>query len=95
MSLLVSYVDKNVSVVTNDGRVLVGLLRGFDQSCNVILENTVERIFSSETGTQEVSVGLYVIRGDDISIVGELDIEKEAETDWQQIKAIPLRPIVH
>jgi len=44
---------------------------------------------------QEVAVGLYVLRGDDIAILGELDAEKESETDFQQIKAPPLRPVVH
>lgn len=95
MSLLSSYVDKTVSIVTNDGRILIGTLRGFDQSCNVILENTVERIFGTEVAMQEVAVGLYVLRGDDIAILGELDTEKESETDFQKIQAAPLRPVVH
>ncbi|EME31962.1 Sm-like protein LSM8 [Galdieria sulphuraria] len=95
MSLLSSYVDKTVSVVTNDGRILIGILKGFDQSCNVILESTVERIFGTDVAMQEVAVGLYVLRGDDIAILGELDAEKESETDFQQIQAAPLRPVVH
>ncbi|KAI9274579.1 hypothetical protein BDA99DRAFT_476515 [Phascolomyces articulosus] len=89
MSLLQSYVDSSVLIITLDGRVLVGLLKGTDQTANVILSNCEERVFSAD-GTETVPLGLYLVRGDSICTVGLLDEEKESEIDWSQVKAEPL-----
>ena len=55
---------EQVLAVTQDGRVIVGTLRGFDNVGSVILSGCVERIFSAESGVEEVPLGLYVVRGD-------------------------------
>ncbi|KAI8978631.1 hypothetical protein BDB01DRAFT_799496 [Pilobolus umbonatus] len=89
MSLLQPFMDQHVLVVTLDGRVLVGKLRGADQTCNVILETCEERVFSSD-GTEVVPLGLYLIRGDNLATIGELDSEKEAALDITEIRADPL-----
>lgn len=53
-SMIEGYVDKIVQVVTNDGRNLVGVLKGFDQKTNVILDECHERVYSSEAGVEQV-----------------------------------------
>jgi len=83
-SLLLEFVDKTVSVITNDGRNVVGQMRGFDQVCNIILDKCVERVFSTDIGMQTVSLGLHVIRGDNIAIVGEVDKERDEKIPWDQ-----------
>ena len=35
---LTALVDRQISVITNDGRNIIGILRGFDQVTNLILE---------------------------------------------------------
>lgn len=65
-SLLLDYVDKRVGVITNDGRLVVGRLRGFDQVCNIVLDTCFERIFSTDQGAESVDHGVYVIRGDNM-----------------------------
>ncbi|CAO3587542.1 unnamed protein product [Absidia cylindrospora] len=93
MSLLQPYVDCKVCTNLDFGwRILVGTLRGTDQTSNVILEKCEERVFSS-TGTEVNPLGLYLIRGDNICTVGLLDTEKEQEMDITQIKAEPLGPL--
>jgi U6 snRNA-associated Sm-like protein LSm8 len=78
-----------VYVLTSDGRVLIGTLVGNDQVQNLILNDTVERVYpppssSSSFGTdnseqgdaavvEEVELGLYVVRGDSLCLVGEYD----------------------
>ena len=52
--MLEGMVDKVVQVVTNDGRNIVGLLKGFDQTTNVILDECHERVFSSAAGVEQV-----------------------------------------
>ena len=94
-AMLEGLVDKVVQVVTNDGRNIVGLLKGFDQSTNVILDECHERVFSSEAGVEQVVLGLYIVRGDNIAVVAEIDEEADAELALDEIVAEPLRPIVH
>ena len=53
-------------MITNDGRNIVGNLRGFDQATNLILDECHERIFSPIEGVQQEVLGLYVIRGDNM-----------------------------
>lgn len=85
-SLLLEYVDKRVNVITNDGRNVTGTLRGFDQVCNVILEKSIERIFSQSAGVETVTLGLYIIRGDNIAVLGEIDQEQDAKVPWHTTK---------
>ncbi len=89
------YNIETVYVVTNDGRLFVGTLKGFDQTTNLILEQTQERLFSLEDGVIMESIGLYIVRGDNISLVGELDLAKDASIDWAEIRAEPIPSIVH
>lgn len=59
---LQSLVNTKVSVLTNDGKILIGTLLGFDQTTNLILSGTKERIFSLD-GTIEDELGLFLLRG--------------------------------
>ncbi|EKX50868.1 hypothetical protein GUITHDRAFT_157257 [Guillardia theta CCMP2712] len=92
---LSSLIDSPVSIITNDGRNIIGTLKGLDQKLNVILEECYERVFSKEAGVEQVTLGLYIVRGDNIAIVGEVDEHKDSGTDWTSIKAEPLKHIVH
>lgn len=82
-----------IQIVTNDGRVIVGALRGFDQSINVVLEDCHERIFSSTSGVELSPLGLYVVRGDNVAIVGLVD--ESRELDLSNLMCEPLKPVVH
>lgn len=83
---MIDFIEKQVSVITNDGRNIIGRLRGFDQVCNIILEKSFEREFSKENGVLVLSLGLYVIRGDNIAVIGEVDVDKDKRTNWENIK---------
>jgi U6 snRNA-associated Sm-like protein LSm8 len=67
-SSLEKMVDHTISIITNDGRNIVGNLKGFDQCVNVILDECHERVFSSNAGVEQVVLGLYVIRGDNMYV---------------------------
>ncbi len=45
---------------------LQGKLKGFDTRANLILADCVEREFSEEEGVEMVSLGLYMIKGDNV-----------------------------
>ncbi|UIZ28776.1 hypothetical protein KXD40_007174 [Peronospora effusa] len=58
--------DQTISVITNDGRNIIGVLKGFDQCVNVVLDESFERVFSLKEPVEAVELGLYIIRGDNI-----------------------------
>ncbi|CAA0813419.1 Sm-like protein LSM8 [Striga hermonthica] len=92
---LETLVDQTISIITNDGRNIVGVLKGFDQATNIILDESHERVYSTKEGVQQLVLGLYIIRGDNISIVGELDEELDASLDLSKLRAHPLKPVIH
>eukprot|EP00598_Pedospumella_elongata_P006499 CAMPEP_0184970380 /NCGR_PEP_ID=MMETSP1098-20130426/2894_1 /TAXON_ID=89044 /ORGANISM="Spumella elongata, Strain CCAP 955/1" /LENGTH=95 /DNA_ID=CAMNT_0027492317 /DNA_START=33 /DNA_END=320 /DNA_ORIENTATION=- len=92
---LQEWVNKTVSIITSDGRNIVGSLKGFDQTMNVILEQSHERVFSEDKGVSQNPLGLYIIRGDNIVVVAELDEEEDAKTDFSSVMAPPLKPVMH
>ncbi|GAB2210850.1 hypothetical protein Droror1_Dr00016138 [Drosera rotundifolia] len=89
-------VDQMISVViTNDGRHKVGMLRGFDQATNLILDESHERVYSTQQGVEDIVLGLYIIRGDNISIIGELDAELDESINRKVLRGHPLKPVIH
>lgn len=95
ISGLEDLVDETISVITNDGRNIVGILKGYDQATNLIMDESHERVYSTRTGVEQLVLGLYIIRGDNISVVGELDEDLDSNLDLSQLRAQPLKPVVH
>ncbi|KAF9689806.1 hypothetical protein SADUNF_Sadunf01G0130900 [Salix dunnii] len=73
---LASYLDKKLLVLLRDGRKLMGLLRSFDQFANAVLEGACERVIVGDLYC-DIHLGLYVIRGENVVLIGELDLERE------------------
>lgn len=73
---LVEELDKRLLVQLRDGRKILGILRSFDQFANLVMEDAVERII---VGTQyaEVPLGLYIVRGENVVLLGEIDPSKD------------------
>jgi len=67
-----------------DGRTLIGLLRSIDQFANLVLHRTVERI---HVGKQygDISRGIFLIRGENVVLLGEVDLEKESKVGLTQV----------
>jgi U6 snRNA-associated Sm-like protein LSm8 len=43
-----------------------GTLKGFDQTVNIILDDSHERVYSVTQGVEQVALGLYIVRGDNM-----------------------------
>ncbi|KOS14765.1 hypothetical protein Malapachy_1020 [Malassezia pachydermatis] len=85
---LVDLVDKKVIVVLRDGRKLIGILRSYDQFANLVLQETVERIFLGNR-YGDVPKGLYIVRGENVVLMGEIDLDKEDEVPQSVASSIP------
>lgn len=66
---LKKYMDKNVKAKLNGGRVVEGMLRGFDPFLNLVLDNSHE---IQKDGTR-VRIGCVVMRGSSIVMLEALD----------------------
>mmetsp|Transcript_826 Transcript_826/g.823 ORF Transcript_826/g.823 Transcript_826/m.823 type:complete len:117 (+) Transcript_826:59-409(+) len=73
---LLEQLDTRVLIILGDGRHLVGILRSFDQFLNLVLEETSERIILAGKYC-DIPLGLYIVRGDNIVLLGEIDDELE------------------
>jgi len=73
---LIEEVDKRVLLVLRDGRKLVGTFRSFDQFANMVFEDVIERIFVDNKYCEK-KLGTFIIRGENIVILGEIDTELE------------------
>ncbi|KAI0033156.1 Sm-like ribonucleoprotein [Vararia minispora EC-137] len=81
---LVDCVDRKMLVILRDGRKLHGVLRSYDQFANLVLEDTVERIYSGNTFAEKWC-GLFLIRGENVVLLGEIDLDQEDDVPLQQV----------
>ncbi|KAJ5917659.1 hypothetical protein N7466_011213 [Penicillium verhagenii] len=91
---LQTYINKKVLILTVDGRTLLGNLLSTDQLTNLVLTNTVERIIRTpedDEASTEIEHGLYLIRGDNVVVCGEVDEKIDADIDWTKVKGEVIR----
>jgi len=56
------FMEKRLDLKLNGSRHVVGVLRGYDQFMNIVLDNTVEIV----SPTEKNEIGMVVIRGNSI-----------------------------
>ena len=89
---------EKVLIITTDGRTLTGDLLSCDQTTNVVLGNTIERIIrppEDEEQSTEVGHGLYLIRGEHVAICGLLDEELDSKIDWGKVRGSVIGGVKH
>ena len=75
---LCEHLDHRVLVILRDGRHLIGKLASHDQYSNLVLEETVERRIAKSKGIYaDDELGIFLVRGDNIVLLGEIDPERE------------------
>jgi len=81
---LLDQVDKKVLVLLRDKRTLIGILRTCDQFNNLVLHESVERIcVGNKYG--DIERGLFIVRGDNVVLVGEIDPSKEGAANLTKV----------
>jgi len=82
---LVDCVDRKMLVILRDGRKLHGVLRSYDQFANLVLEDTVERIYHGDVFAESWH-GLFLIRGENVVLLGEIDLDQEEDVPIKQVE---------
>ncbi|KAJ2800081.1 hypothetical protein H4R20_004192, partial [Coemansia guatemalensis] len=73
-----------VLVVLRDGRKVIGVLRSYDQFANLVLQDSLERIYVGDA-YGDIERGVFIIRGENVVLLGEIDGDLE--------DALPLRQL--
>jgi U6 snRNA-associated Sm-like protein LSm8 len=84
-----------VQIISIEGRIFIGELNSYDQLMNIVLKNCIERIFSIDKGVREEKMGLYMLRGDNVAIISEYNLNKEKLTDYSNIKSNKLKEFLN
>ncbi|KAG5204405.1 U6 snRNA-associated Sm-like protein LSm8 [Trichophyton interdigitale] len=90
---LQSYINSSLSL-SYKSAYPPGTLLSTDQLTNLVLSQTVERIIRTPDDPEpstEVEHGLYLIRGDNVVICGEVDEEIDGKIDWSKVKGEVVR----
>ncbi|KZZ87025.1 Like-Sm ribonucleoprotein (LSM)-related domain protein [Ascosphaera apis ARSEF 7405] len=68
---LLDLTDKKLVLVLRDGRKLVGILRSWDQFANLVLQDTVEKVYAGNLFAEQKR-GIYIVRGENVLLLGEI-----------------------
>ncbi|CAI2176008.1 13450_t:CDS:2 [Funneliformis geosporum] len=66
---LKKYMEKRLFIQLNGARKVTGILRGYDPFMNLVLDDTVEEVSS----TEKHNIGMVVIRGNSVVIMEALE----------------------
>ncbi|KAI9747651.1 MAG: SM-like, degradation of cytoplasmic mRNAs and positively regulates transcription initiation [Lichina confinis] len=67
---------EKLMVSLRDGRKFIGVLRSWDQYANLVLQDTVERIFVQRLYA-DIPRGIFIVRGENVVLLGEIDLDKD------------------
>ncbi|CDK27795.1 unnamed protein product [Kuraishia capsulata CBS 1993] len=87
---IIGSVDRKVFVYLRDERTIFGVLRTFDQFANLVIQDAVERICLPGKRYADEERDTYIIRGENVTMMGELDIDKE-DQPMESFTRIPFK----
>jgi U6 snRNA-associated Sm-like protein LSm8 len=85
---------EQILVLTVDGRTLTGTLESTDQVTNLVMSHTIERVIrpaDDDEASTEVEHGTYLVRGDNVVVVGLVDEELDKSIDWTKVRGEVVR----
>ncbi|KAF2498098.1 hypothetical protein BU16DRAFT_525658 [Lophium mytilinum] len=75
---LLELVDKKVNVCLRDDKFIQGVMRSYDNYGNIVVKDSIEKIYShAQKLFADVPRGMFIIRGENIAMIGEIDLDKD------------------
>ncbi|GAM90827.1 hypothetical protein ANO11243_088720 [Dothideomycetidae sp. 11243] len=81
---LSKYMDKEINVKFNGGREVVGVLKGYDQLMNLVLDGVKEVTRDEEGNMSHRQLGLLVARGTMLVVISPVDGSEEIANPFLQ-----------
>lgn len=86
-------------MILRDGRKIIGVLRSWDQFGNLVLQDSIERIFITAEHLPRVYAdvwqGIFLVRGENTMMMGEIDLDRDEYVpepytlaDVEQVRAL-------
>ncbi|WOO79678.1 U6 snRNA-associated Sm-like protein LSm7 [Vanrija pseudolonga] len=79
---LALYVDKSINVKFAGGREVTGILKGYDQLMNLVMDEVVESY--ENDAIPKRTLGLVVLRGPNVVLISPTDGSAEIENPFAQ-----------
>lgn len=83
---LAKFVDKKIIVKLSGGREVIGVLKGYDQLLNIVLDEAIESMRDPDdhlrSSGQTRGLGLIVCRGTSVMLVSPMDGTEEIENPF-------------
>ncbi|GAA5985535.1 hypothetical protein JCM11641_007984 [Rhodosporidiobolus odoratus] len=80
---------EKVLVHLRDDRRLIGVLRSYDQYANLVLTQTVERLYHPPSKSYaQTERGVFLVRGENVVLLGEVDLDLE-DAPLQSLTLVP------
>ncbi|WFD25307.1 U6 snRNP-associated protein Lsm7 [Malassezia nana] len=73
---LAKYVDQKIRVKFSGGREVIGVLKGYDQLMNLVMDDVEELLHNpanGETTGERRSLGLAILRGTNLTLISPVD----------------------
>ncbi|KAL8773334.1 MAG: hypothetical protein Q9209_001728 [Squamulea sp. 1 TL-2023] len=81
---LTKYMDKEITVKFNGGREVIGILKGYDQLMNLVLDDVKETLRDDAGNETTRPLGLIVARGTLLVLISPLDGSEQIENPFTQ-----------
>eukprot|EP01098_Paradermamoeba_levis_P010734 TRINITY_DN4520_c0_g1_i3.p1 TRINITY_DN4520_c0_g1~~TRINITY_DN4520_c0_g1_i3.p1 ORF type:complete len:101 (-),score=25.22 TRINITY_DN4520_c0_g1_i3:97-399(-) len=86
------YLEKKITVKFTGGREVTGILKGYDNLVNLVLDETIEYLRDAEDPykltTETRNLGLSVARGTAVMLISPVDGTEEIANPFQNKEAI-------
>ncbi|KAH0614055.1 uncharacterized protein H6S33_005941 [Morchella sextelata] len=81
---LAKFMDKAITVKFNGGREVVGILKGYDQLMNLVLDDVKENLRDEDGNEHTRELGLIVARGPMLTLISPIDGSEQIENPFLQ-----------
>lgn len=80
-------------MITTDGDLYSGVLESYDHTANICIKHAVKRIITQDENIEsyEEHVGLFVIRGDCVTVIGLVEPLIDSQYDWTEVRGEKLK----
>ncbi|RPB06154.1 U6 snRNA-associated Sm-like protein LSm7 [Choiromyces venosus 120613-1] len=79
---LAKFMDKAIMVKFNGGREVVGILKGYDQLMNLVLDDVKENLRDEDGNETTRELGLVVARGPMLTLISPMDGSEQIENPF-------------
>ena len=87
IATLIDSLDRPILVHLRDRKTIIGCLSSIDSYGNLLLSDTVERVYAMDFHS-DIPRGLYIVRGENVALAGEIELDSEDKSKVRPLQQI-------